>query len=56
MGQQSFEYEHDISPAWRFVVKHFRWTNRLQSIADGYLRRMFKVSDDEPIPPVSTTF
>ncbi|KAI9512517.1 hypothetical protein F5148DRAFT_1279638 [Russula earlei] len=47
----SFEYEHDISPAWRFVVKNFRWTNRLQGIADGYLRRTFKVPDHDPIPP-----
>jgi len=47
----SFEYEHEISPAWRFVVKNFRWKDRLQAIADGYLRRMFKVPDHEPIPP-----
>jgi len=47
----SFEFEYDISPAWRFVVKHFRWTNRLQTIADGYLRRIFDVPDDGPIPP-----
>ncbi|KAI0001684.1 hypothetical protein BJV77DRAFT_1063103 [Russula vinacea] len=47
----SFEYETDMSPAWRFVVKNFRWTNHLQSIADGYLRRILNVPDDEPIPP-----
>jgi hypothetical protein len=47
----SFEYQQDMSPAWRFVTQHFRWTNRLQSIADGYLRRMLNVPDDEPIPP-----
>ncbi|KAF8506766.1 hypothetical protein F5888DRAFT_1896221 [Russula emetica] len=47
----SFEYEHDLSPAWRFVAKNFRWTNRLQAIADGYLRRIFNVSEHEPIPP-----
>jgi len=47
----SFEYQTDMSPAWRFVVKHFRWTNRLQSIADGYLRRSLKVPDHDPIPP-----
>jgi len=47
----SFEYEHDISPAWRFVVKYFRWATRLQAIADGYLRRIFNVPEHEPIPP-----
>ncbi|KAH9961361.1 hypothetical protein BC827DRAFT_343531 [Russula dissimulans] len=46
-----FEYERDISPAWRFVVRHFRWTERLQSIVDSYLRRIFGVRDHEPIPP-----
>ena len=53
---QSFEYEHDISPAWRFVARHFRWANPLQTIADGYTRRIFNVPDNEPIPPVSGTF
>jgi len=53
---QSFEYEFDISPAWRFVATHFRWTPRLQSIADGYLRRIFKVPDNDPIPPVSENY
>ncbi len=37
------------------MVKNFRWTNRLQTIADGYLRRIFNVPDHEPIPPVSVT-
>jgi hypothetical protein len=53
--RQSFEYEHDLSPAWRFVVKNFRWSIRLQAIADGYLRRIFNVAEHEPIPPVSAT-
>ncbi|KAI0275007.1 hypothetical protein BC834DRAFT_850667 [Gloeopeniophorella convolvens] len=47
----SFEYEHDISPAWRFVVKNFRWTNQLQTISDGYMRRIFGITEEEPIPP-----
>jgi len=47
----SFEYEHDISPAWRFVAKNFRWANQLQTIANGYMRRIFNVPDNEPIPP-----
>ncbi|KAH9081712.1 hypothetical protein EDB83DRAFT_2539272 [Lactarius deliciosus] len=47
----SFEFERDISPSWRFVARHFRWAPRLQNIADGYLRRIFKVPDNEVIPP-----
>jgi len=50
-ASQPFEYWYDISPAWRFVVKHFRWTKRLQSIGDSYLRRILGVRDHEPIPP-----
>jgi hypothetical protein len=53
---QSFEYWTDISPAWRFVAKHFRWSNQLQTLADGYMRRIFNVPDNEPIPPVSEDF
>jgi hypothetical protein len=51
---QPFEYNSELSPAWRFVVTHFRWTRRLQSIADSYLRLIFDVPDYEPIPPVSS--
>ncbi|ETW87012.1 hypothetical protein HETIRDRAFT_307790 [Heterobasidion irregulare TC 32-1] len=47
----SFEYEYDYSPGWRFAVKNFRWTDRLQGIADGYLKRMFGVPEEEPVPP-----
>ncbi|KAI0298618.1 hypothetical protein BC826DRAFT_1122327 [Russula brevipes] len=46
-----FEYERDISPAWRFVVKHFCWTKQVQAITDGYLKRIFGVPEHEPVPP-----
>jgi hypothetical protein len=52
--QQPFEYNFDVGPAWRFVLKHLRWSKRLQGIADGYLRIIFEVAEHEPIPPVST--
>ncbi|THH12795.1 hypothetical protein EW146_g7360 [Bondarzewia mesenterica] len=48
---ESFEYEFDYSPGWRFAVKHFRWTDRLQGIADGYLKRMFGVPEQGEVPP-----
>ncbi|EIM92217.1 uncharacterized protein STEHIDRAFT_143645 [Stereum hirsutum FP-91666 SS1] len=47
----SFEWDSDHSPAWRFVAKHFRWTERLQNIADGYLKRIFHTPESDPIPP-----
>jgi len=50
-AQTPFEYNLEISPAWRFVARHFRWTKRLQAISDGYLRQIFDVPDHEPIPP-----
>ena len=55
LAYQSFEYEYDYSPGWRFAVKNFRWTDRLQGIADGYLKRMFGVPEEEPVPPVSSS-
>ena len=51
--RQPFEYNFDIGPTWRFVLRHLRWTKRLQRIADDYLRIIFEVPDREPIPPVS---
>ncbi|TFY82083.1 hypothetical protein EWM64_g1930 [Hericium alpestre] len=50
-ASESFEYEHEFSPAWRFVVKNFRWTQRLQGIANGYLKRIFEVPDEDDVPP-----
>jgi len=50
-AETPFEYDSAISPAWRFVVKHFRWTKRLQTITDNYLRVIFDVPGHEPIPP-----
>jgi hypothetical protein len=53
---QPFEYNFDIFPTWRFVLKHLRWTKRLQAIGDHYLRVIFDVPEHEPIPPVSMDF
>jgi hypothetical protein len=52
--RQPFEYNYDVGPTWRFVLKHLRWSKRLQGIADSYLRIVFEVPEHEPIPPVST--
>ena len=53
---QPFEYNFDVGPVWRFVLKHLRWTKQLQAISDHYLRVIFDVPEHEPIPPVSTNF
>jgi len=50
-ASSSFEYEYDFSPAWRFVVTHFRWTARLQDIANGYIKRIFDVPEKGEVPP-----
>jgi len=46
-----FEYNFDVGPAWRFVLKHLRWTKRLQAIGDHYLKVIFNVPEHEPVPP-----
>ncbi|PCH33026.1 hypothetical protein WOLCODRAFT_129563 [Wolfiporia cocos MD-104 SS10] len=53
-GNQPFEYEYDYSPAWRFVVQHFRWTSQLENLALGYVRRTLRIPDGQAIPPYIT--
>ncbi|KZV74816.1 hypothetical protein PENSPDRAFT_625212 [Peniophora sp. CONT] len=48
------EFYTEISPAWRFVATHMHFTPELQNLADGYLRRMFGVTEDEDIPQYIT--
>jgi hypothetical protein len=50
---QSFEWEWDYSPAWRYVGQHMRWAKPLQDVADRYIRSTIGVPKDEPIPHVS---
>ncbi|KAI0031409.1 hypothetical protein K488DRAFT_52104 [Vararia minispora EC-137] len=50
----SDEFIREHSPAWRDVLRYFRWAPRMQEIADGYLRRMFGVAETDPIPPYIT--
>lgn len=37
---------------WRFVVTHFRFTKRLEDLAESYLRRSLDVPEGHDIPPV----
>ena len=50
---QQGEYEYDFSPAWRYVVTHMRWTDRVEAIGELYLRNAFGLDPDQSIPPVS---
>ncbi|KAI0770948.1 hypothetical protein BD413DRAFT_626744 [Trametes elegans] len=46
-----FEFERDYSPMWREVMVHAHWTESLQDLARGYLRRMFRLAEGAAIPP-----
>ncbi|CUA72485.1 hypothetical protein RSOLAG22IIIB_01155 [Rhizoctonia solani] len=45
------EWSRDYAPYWPKIGAHLHWAPRLLELAQGYLRRHFKVRDEEPIPP-----
>ncbi|GAB1517383.1 hypothetical protein RhiTH_000431 [Rhizoctonia solani] len=45
------EWWKDYTPYWPKIGVHLHWTSQLLELAQGYLRRHFKVKDGEPIPP-----
>ncbi|KAL1741194.1 hypothetical protein HDZ31DRAFT_67174 [Schizophyllum fasciatum] len=47
----TYEYEHDYSPAWNAVAAHMHWEPKLQALADSYLRKTFGVSEHDDVPP-----
>ncbi|OBZ78852.1 hypothetical protein A0H81_00084 [Grifola frondosa] len=49
-----WEFEKDYSPAWRDVVRHFRWTPDLEELAKTYLRHMLQIPEGAVIPPFIT--
>ncbi|KAJ8523387.1 hypothetical protein ONZ45_g176 [Pleurotus djamor] len=50
-AQQSFEWEKDFSPAWRYVGTHMYWTTALADLAEKYVRATIGMDEDEPTPP-----
>ena len=48
------EWDYAYAPAWRYVGRYLHWTERIEIIADSYLRDTLDLSNDEQIPPVST--
>ncbi|OBZ78652.1 hypothetical protein A0H81_00004 [Grifola frondosa] len=51
---EPWEYEKDYSPAWRHVVRHFRWKQELEELAKSYVRHTLQVPADAAIPPFIT--
>ncbi|EIN08127.1 hypothetical protein PUNSTDRAFT_102890 [Punctularia strigosozonata HHB-11173 SS5] len=45
---EPFEYFQDYSPAWRFVVSNFHWTQQVERIGHSYVRRILGVEDGGP--------
>ena len=41
---------------WRFVVTHFKFTKRLEDLAESYLRRALDVPEGHDIPPVRVSY
>ncbi|KAI8990457.1 hypothetical protein BD414DRAFT_483706 [Trametes punicea] len=50
-AQQSSDLEHDYAPTWRFVLRYLHWTERIESIAEYYVKRVFGLPAEEEVPP-----
>ncbi|KAJ7746811.1 hypothetical protein DFH07DRAFT_589770 [Mycena maculata] len=50
-AHELFEFNYEISPAWRFVGQHMHWTARIQQIAESYTRETLGIAPHAPIPP-----
>ncbi|KAH9898206.1 hypothetical protein C8Q73DRAFT_684005 [Cubamyces lactineus] len=50
-AQQSTDLDHDYSPTWRYVMRYFRWTQRIETIAAHYVRQAFGLPEDAEVPP-----
>lgn len=50
---QDVEYDHDFSPAWRYVITPMHWAKRPEAIGELCLRSAFGLQPDRPILSVS---
>ncbi|KAG8897982.1 hypothetical protein FRB99_007739 [Tulasnella sp. 403] len=48
---RAYEWGKDVSPAWRYVGVHLHFTERVENLAMGMLRRAVGIPEREPIPP-----
>ncbi|KAG9000045.1 hypothetical protein FRB94_005674 [Tulasnella sp. JGI-2019a] len=49
-GSTPFEWDKDYSPAWKFVGKYLRFTERVTNAAEVSLRKIWNLPEGEPIP------
>ncbi|KAJ7610356.1 hypothetical protein FB45DRAFT_942359 [Roridomyces roridus] len=49
-AQEPFEIGLDYSPAWRYVGQYMFWTERLEKIADKYVRQTLGIAVHDPTP------
>ncbi|KAJ7065244.1 hypothetical protein C8F01DRAFT_736409 [Mycena amicta] len=50
-ASNTYEWEADYSPAWRFVGRHMHWAPDLVKISERYIRHALVVAPYEPTPP-----
>lgn len=55
-GSAPYEWEKDYSPAWRFVGKHLRWSERVMRVVDASLRNLWSVPAGQNVPKVCRGF
>jgi hypothetical protein len=54
MHVQTYEWEADYSPAWRFVGKHMHWQDSLVQLTHQYLDKIVGRAPNGEFLPVST--
>jgi hypothetical protein len=52
---KEWEWEEDYNPVWRLIGRYAHWTDELSELANGYLRRIMGLHEDEDIPPVKSS-
>ncbi|KAI0715410.1 hypothetical protein C8Q76DRAFT_730622 [Earliella scabrosa] len=50
-AQQSYEYDFDYAPMWRYVLRYFRWTQRIEILARHYVRQTLQLPVGSEVPP-----
>ncbi|OSD03265.1 hypothetical protein PYCCODRAFT_1434681 [Trametes coccinea BRFM310] len=51
-AQQSSDLNHDYAPTWRYVLRYLHWTERIEQIAQYYVRQAFGLPlTDAEVPP-----
>ncbi|KAG8874341.1 hypothetical protein FRB97_005966 [Tulasnella sp. 331] len=49
-GTVPYEWFQDYSPAWKFVGRHLKFSDRVLRVTEAALRRLWNLREDEPIP------